>query len=61
MAKPFDADTLARLWEQDHRAEVLSPVRDMLRNTDCDSESNPTPEGFARIAAALNALADATW
>lgn len=59
MSKPFNADTLARLWARDYRADVLAPVRDILLNTDCDANHQPTPEGFARIAGALNALAEA--
>lgn len=51
--------TLARLWVEDWRAPICSPLRDMIRSDDCDSDLNPTMAAFERIAAELKALAEA--
>ncbi|MER6632234.1 hypothetical protein ABT301_29140 [Streptomyces sp. NPDC000987] len=52
----IDPATLARLWAEDRRAPICSPLRDMIRTDDCDDGLNPTAAGFERIAAELNAL-----
>ncbi|MEH0579070.1 hypothetical protein QBA54_32375 [Streptomyces sp. B21-108] len=51
--------TLARLWVEDWRAPICSPLRDMIRSDECDGDGNPTMAAFERIAAELNALAEA--
>ncbi|MDQ0961995.1 hypothetical protein QFZ66_005873 [Streptomyces sp. B4I13] len=48
--------TLARLWVEDWRAPICSPLRDMIRSSECDSDGTPTLAAFERIAAELNAL-----
>ncbi|MGW4007924.1 hypothetical protein [Streptomyces sp. NPDC004763] len=44
------------LWADDHSAPVCSPLRDMIRSSECDKYGRPTRAAFQRIAAELNAL-----
>lgn len=54
--QPIDPNTLARLWAEDRRAPICSPLRDMILGDECDAEGNPTTAAFERIAAQLNEL-----
>ena len=53
---PFTGRRLRELWDTEWDSERMGPVRDMLRNTDCDEDSQPTDAGLQRVADALNLL-----
>ncbi|MEU2264984.1 hypothetical protein ABZ568_00720 [Streptomyces olindensis] len=56
-ALPAGPAALAQLWADDHQAPVCSPLRDMVRGSECDDDLQPTMAAFERIAAEVQALA----